>query len=174
MHARILKSLVLTMVALALVGSPAAAQVKWQLGLGPTQPMGDFGDGFNTGFHVMGGANFGLTAKPISFRADAVYNMNKCDGCGDITSNLFTVSGDVEYNFPTPSAHPYLLGGLTWGRASLGGDDAPSGLDAETDVGFNVGGGVHFDLGGTKAFIEARYFDVGDSNFIPLTFGVRF
>lgn len=176
MSVRAFKPLVLTLLALALVTSPAAAQVKWQLGLGPTLPMGDFGDGFKTGFHVMGGANFELTARPISFRTDAMYSMNKCDvgGCGDITSNLFTMSGDIQYNFPTPTTHPYLLGGLTWGRASLGGNDAPSGVDAESDVGFNVGGGAHFNVGGAKAFVEARYFVVGDTDFVPITFGVRF
>ena len=176
MSVRAFKTLFLTLLALVVVTSPAVAQVKWQLRLGPTLPMGDYGDGFGTGFHVMGGANFELTAKPISFRTDLVYNMSKCDvsGCGDITSKLITLSGDVQYNFPTPTNHPYLLGGLTWGHASLGGSDAPSGLDSEKDVGFNVGGGMHFNVGGAKAFVEARYFQVGDADFVPITFGVRF
>lgn len=176
MHVRSLRSLILTVLSLAVVTTPAAAQIKWQLGLGPTLPMGDFGNGVGTGFHVMGGANFELTAKPISFRTDLVYNMFKCDtsGCGDITSKVITLSGDIQYNFPTPTNHPYLLGGVTWGHASLGGSDAPSGLDSEKDVGFNVGGGLHFNVGGAKAFVEARYFVVGDADFVPITFGVRF
>lgn len=176
MTARSLKLFFLTSLCLAVVTSPAAAQIKWQLGLGPTLPMGDFGDSFKSGFHAMAGANFEMTARPISFRTDVVYNMNKCDftACGDVSTNLLALSGDIQYNFPTPSAHPYILGGLTWGRASLGGNDAPSGVDAETDVGFNVGGGVHFPVGGAKAFIEARYFSIGDTDFVPITFGVRF
>ena len=173
------KALVTVVLGLAIVATPASAQIKWQLGLGPTLPMGDFGDSFKLGFHAMGGANFALTEKPISFRADVAYNINKCDiaGCGNISSNLLTLSGNVQYNFPTPSSHPYLTGGLTWGRASLGGSDAPSGIDAESDIGFNVGGGLHFDLGGTTAFLEARYFSIGgnlDADFIPITFCVRF
>lgn len=142
-------------------------------------PVGDFGDSFKLGLNVMAGANFELTAKPISFRTDLMYNINKCDvaGCGNITSKLLTLSGDVQYNFPTARTHPYILGGLTWGRAALGGSDAPSGFDAESAIGFNIGGGLHFDLGGTKAFLEARYFSLGgdvEADFLPITFGVRF
>jgi len=173
------QGLIAVVLGLVLVTTPATAQIKWGLGIGPTIPMGTFADGFKTGFHAVGIANFDLTAKPVSFRADAVYNVNKCDvgGCGNITSNMLTLSGDVVYNFPTPSAHPYLLGGLTWARASLGGSDAPAGIDAQSDIGFNVGGGLHFNMGPTKAFIEARYFGIGgdvDAHFIPISFGIRF
>lgn len=162
-----------------LVAAPAAAQIKWQVGLGVNIPEGTFGDGFKTGLNAMGAANFGLTAKPISFRADLGYNINKCNvsGCGNVSMNLLTLSGDVEYNFPTPRAHPYLIGGATWGRASLGGSDAPSGIDPQSDFGFNLGGGLHWDMGAVPVFVEARYFDIGgnvDARFIPITFGVRF
>ena len=173
---RILRQLLFAGLGLALVVTPARAQIKWQLGLGPTLPQGSFGDGFSTGLHGMAGANLGLTRAPLSARIDAAYHSNKCDagGCGDVSSRLLTVSGDLELNFPTPANHPYLIGGITWGRSTLGGSDAPSGADAETDVGYNIGGGLHFPLGGNKLFIEARYFDVGDLKFVPITFGVRF
>lgn len=168
---RSLKCLIVTGLVLAVAAAPATAQVKWQVGIGPTMPMGDFGEAFNMGFHVMGGANFGLTAKPISFRADAAYHMNKCDvvaACGDVTQNMLTLSGDVVYNFPTPRTHPYLLGGLTWGNASC------SGCQSSSDIGFNLGGGMHFDLGANQIFVEARYFSIDQSDFIPITVGVRF
>ncbi|MEO6067871.1 MAG: outer membrane beta-barrel protein [Gemmatimonadales bacterium] len=179
MNKRITHGLISVALGMALVATPATAQVKFGLGIGPTMPQGTFGDGFKMGFHAVGIANYELTAKPISFRTDLMYNINKCDisGCGNITSNLLTVSGDVEYNFPTPRAHPYLLGGVTWARASVGGSDAPSGIPAQSDIGFNVGGGLHFDLGPTKAFVEARYFAIGgdvDAHFIPISFGIRF
>lgn len=172
----IVKGLVAAGLGLVLVAAPANAQIKWNIGLGATMPQGDFGDAFKMGFHAMGAATFGLTGAPIGIRADAVYNINKCDiaGCGNITSNLLTVSGDAVYSFPGVGVKPYLLGGVTWGRASLGGSDAPSGLDAETDFGFNLGGGVDFGMGGMMAFAEARYFTVGDADFLPITVGVRF
>ena len=179
MNKGIVKGLIALVLGVVLIATPASAQIKWGLGIGPTIPQGTFKDGFKMGFHAVGIANFDLTAKPISFRADAVYNVNKCDftSCGNITSKLLTLSGNVEYNFPTPSAHPYLTGGVTYARASLGGSDAPAGLSAESDIGFNVGGGLHFDLGPTKAFVEARYFAIGgnvDAHFIPISFGIRF
>ena len=175
----VMQGVIAVLLGLVLVTTPATAQVKFGLGIGPTIPQGTFKDGFKIGFHAVAIANFDLTAKPISFRADAVYNVNKCDisGCGNITSNLLTLSGDVAYNFPTARAHPYLLGGVTWARASLGGSDAPPGISAQSDIGFNVGGGLHFDLGPTKAFVEARYFGIGgnvDAHFIPISFGIRF
>ena len=175
----IVKGLIALVLGLVLIATPASAQIKWGLGIGPTIPQGTFGDGFKLGFHAVGIANYDLTAKPISFRADAVYNINKCDACGglSITSNLLTLSGNVEYNFPTTRTHPYLTGGVTWARASIGGSDAPSGISAQSDIGFNAGGGLHFDLGPTKAFVEARYFAIGgnvDAHFIPISFGIRF
>lgn len=179
MHKGIVKGIIALVLGLVLVATPAAAQIKWQVGLGATVPEGSFGDAFKVGLGVMGAANFGLTAKPISFRADLGYNINKCNvsGCGNISSNLLTLSGDVAYNFPTPRTHPYLIGGVTWGRASLGGSDAPAGVSSQSDFGFNVGGGLHWDMGAVPVFVEARYFDIGgnvDARFIPITFGVRF
>ena len=179
MNKGIVKSIVALLLGVVLYATPAAAQIKWQAGVGLAAPMGTFGDAFKTGLSLMGGANFDLTAKPISFRADLGYNINKCNvsGCGNVSSKLLTLSGDVEYNFPTPRAHPYFIGGVTWGRASLGGSDAPAGVDAQSDFGFNIGGGVHWDLGSVPVFVEARYFDIGgnvDARFIPVTIGIRF
>ena len=169
------KALVTVVLGLAIVATPASAQIKWQIGLGPTLPMGDYGDVAKLGFHAMGGANFALTEKPISFRADVAYHMNKCDisGCPDITFNLLTLSGNVQYNFPTPSSHPYLTGGLTWGNASCSGSGC-AGSSSSSDLGFNLGGGIHFPLGSNKLFLEARYFSITDTDFIPITVGVRF
>ena len=174
----IVKGLIALVLGLVLIATPASAQIKWGLGIGPTVPMGTFADGAKLGFHAVGIANFDLTAKPISFRADAVYNVNKCKAAGcSTTSNLVTVSGDVAYNFPTPRVHPYLLGGVTWGHGSCSGSGC-AGASSSNDIGFNVGGGLHWDMGPTKVFIEARYFSLSDSgaktNFIPISFGIRF
>ena len=172
----IVKGLIALVLGLVLIATPASAQIKWGLGIGPTVPMGDFADGAKLGFHAVGIANFDLTAKPISFRADAIYNVNKCKGTGcSATFNLLTLSGDVAYNFPTPRAHPYILGGVTWGHGSCSNC---GGTASTSNIGFNVGGGLHWDMGPTKVFIEARYFSLSDSgvktNFIPISFGIRF
>ena len=173
---RIAKSLIVGALVLAVTvtAAPAAAQIKWQAGLGLTMPQGDFGDASKTGFHIMGAANFPLTNSPIGIRADLGAHRNSADSDFDINTLLITLSGDAVYTFPGAGAAKwYALGGLTWGRASLGGDDAPD-VDAETDFGINLGGGANFALGGTSVFAEARYFTVGDADFIPITFGIRF
>ncbi|HEU4570490.1 MAG TPA: outer membrane beta-barrel protein [Gemmatimonadales bacterium] len=174
----IVKGLVAAGLGLVLVAVPAQAQIGWQVGAGLTMPQGDFGDGFKSGFHAMGAANFALTGAPIGIRADAAYNMNKVDASGvDISSNILTVSGDAKYSFAPGPVSPYLLGGITWARASISGSDAPSGVDAQSDIGFNFGGGINFGLGSLKAFAEARYFTIGgdvDADFIPITVGLRF
>lgn len=179
MFKRVLKSLILAGLGLVLLAAPASAQLKWNIGLGATMPQGDFGDSFKMGFNAMGAATLTLPAAPIGIRADATYNVNKCDitGCGNISSNLLTVSGDAVFSFPGVGAKPYILGGITWARASLGGSDAPAGIDAQSDIGFNVGAGLNFALGGMGVFAEARYFTISgdvDADFIPITVGVRF
>ena len=75
MNKRITQGLISVALGMALVATPATAQVKWQLGLGPTLPMSDFGDSFKLGLNVMAGANLELTAKPISFRVIAAFRM---------------------------------------------------------------------------------------------------
>ena len=62
----ITQGLIAVALGLVLVTTPATAQIKWGLGIGPTVPMGTFADGFKTGFHAVGIANFDMTAKPIS------------------------------------------------------------------------------------------------------------
>jgi outer membrane protein with beta-barrel domain len=171
---RIAKSLIVSALVLGVAAVPASAQIKWQAGLGLTMPNGDFGDAFKMGFHGMGAATFPLTNAPVSIRADLGYHINSADSDFDVSSNILTLSGDAVYTFKgTGAAKWYALGGLTWGRASLGGDDAPD-VDADTDFGINLGGGANFALGGTQVFAEARYFTVGDADFIPITFGIRF
>lgn len=169
----ILKTVALSSLAIVLVAAPAAAQIGWSIGLGPTLPQGDLGDGAKSGFHGMAGATFSLPAAPIKIRADAGYHTMKSEADDEISLNLITVSGDAQWSFMPGPLSPYVIGGVTWGSASLGGDNAPD-VDAENDFGFNVGGGLDFGLASLKLFAEARYFSVGDSDFLPITVGIHF
>jgi len=73
---------------------------------------------------------------------------------------------------------PYVIGGLGFVRTSselevLGVSRSVS----NTDLGLNVGGGIEFKLSGFTTFAEARFVNVfadENSNWIPITFGVRF
>jgi opacity protein-like surface antigen len=137
-------------------------------------PQGDAADASDNGFHGMAAATFTLPAAPIKIRADFGYHtMASSDDALDISSNLITVSGDAQWTIIPGPLSPYLIGGATWGSSSLGGDDAPD-VDSESDFGFNVGGGLDFGLGPLKLFAEARYFSVGDADFLPITVGIHF
>ncbi|HEY3492795.1 MAG TPA: outer membrane beta-barrel protein [Solirubrobacterales bacterium] len=172
-----LKGLVAAAVGIALLAAPAAAQIGWSLGAGLTMPQGDFGDGAESGFHGMAGATFSIPAAPIKIRADFGYHMLPASedlvGDADVSFNMITVSGDAQWTIMPGPLSPYLVGGLTWGSMGVGGDDAPD-VDAETDMGFNIGGGLDFGLAALKLFAEARYFSVGDADFLPITVGLRF
>jgi opacity protein-like surface antigen len=170
-----LKGLVAAALGVALLSAPAAAQVGFSVGAGLTMPQGDLGDGAESGFHGLAAATSTLPAAPIKIRADFGYHTMPADEdlFGDMSFNMMTLSGDAQWSFMPGPLSPYVIGGVTWGSASLGGDDAPD-VDSESDFGFNVGGGLDFGLGALKLFAEARYFSVGDSDFLPITVGIHF
>ena len=83
---------------------------------------------------------------------------------------------------PAMVASPYLIGGLGYYNTKFDLDN----VDSESDFGFNVGIGMKFNLSGFGTFAEIRYHtifsgndddagvDIGNTNFIPLTFGIMF
>lgn len=172
----VLKGSLIVALGAVLFAAPASAQIGWSVGLGMTMPQGDLGDGAVNGFHGLGAATFTLPAAPIKIRGDFMYHTLGADEdvvAGDISFNLITVSGDAQWTIMPGPLSPYVIGGFTWGSASVGGDDAPD-SDSESDIGFNLGGGLDFGLGALKLFAEARYFSVGDSDFLPITVGIHF
>jgi hypothetical protein len=167
--------------ALALVATPAAAQIKWNVGLGLNLPQADLKDpniaDAKSGLAARGGATFGLGMSPISIRAEAGYDMWKIGSTSE-NYNMLSFSGDAVYSFPGVGAKPYILGGVNWNR--LG--SSASGSTSESNVGFNAGAGVNFSLGAVGAYVEARYVKVtitsggvdSDVSNIPIVFGIRF
>jgi opacity protein-like surface antigen len=169
-----LKGFVAAALGVALLAAPAAAQIGWSVGGGITMPQGDLSDGAASGFHGLAAATFSLPAAPIKIRADFAYNtMGSEDDAIDAAFNLMTVSGDAQWTIMPGPLSPYLIGGVTWGSASCGGDDCASD-ESESDFGFNLGGGLDFGLGALNLFAEARYFSVGEADFLPITLGIKF
>jgi opacity protein-like surface antigen len=172
-----LKGIVAAALGVALLAAPAAAQIGWSVGAGMTMPQGDFGDAADNGFHGMAAATFTLPASPIKIRADFGYHTMAASedlvGTADVSWNMMTLSGDAQWTIMPGPLSPYLIGGVTWGSLGVGGDDAPD-VDSESDFGFNLGGGLDFGLGALSLFAEARYFSVGDADFLPLTVGIKF
>lgn len=163
--------------ALAALAAPANAQRRASVGIaaGATVPVGDLGDGWSTGFHVLGTlAISGTAGSPLGFRVDGMYNSLSGKNSGP-DLNMWTVNGNLVYAFPGGmTATPYLIAGGGWYSTKAD----VSGADAASDLGINAGIGARFALSGFSTFAEVRFHNIfSDENsrqIIPLTFGILF
>jgi len=156
----ILKGLVLSSVAVALVAAPAAAQIGWSLGGGVSMPSTD---GAENGWHALGAATFALPALPIGVRADVMYTA--FDG-----ASILGVNADAKWNILPGPLSPYAIGGLSWGSTSIEALD-----ESQSDFGYNFGAGLDFGISKLSFFAEYRWVTLGDGDAIsPLTVGLRF
>ena len=156
----ILKGLVLSTLAIALLAAPAAAQIGWSLGLGISKPSTD---GADNGFHGMGAATFALPALPIGIRADVMYHA--FDGASTIG-----IDGDAKWNIIPGPLSPYAIGGISWGSSSIDGIDG-----SQSDFGWNLGGGLDFGISKLSFFAEVRWLTLGEGDpIMPITLGLRF
>lgn len=154
----------------------ASAANKPEFGgfVGVGLPMGDFGEGVNTGWRIGGLAQFRPAALPVALRAEAGYQGFGGQNNG-LSFNVLDVTGNAIYDFgATRNATTsfYVIGGAGVYNVNRG---------VGTNFGLNGGAGVNFNLSGFKAFAEARYHTVfadggnlDNINIIPLTFGIRF
>ena len=176
------------------VGAQDAAGTRpFDIGLlgGATIPLGDFADGAETGFHVGGFLGFRLSqTSPLKLRAEVAFNrfglksefLDDEDIEVEIDGNasVLAVTGNAVYMAGGEGqARPYLMGGLGMYRLSVSAE--AFGFDfseSETKFGFNAGAGVEFPLSGFTSFVEARFHSVstedGSTNFVPISFGIRF
>ncbi len=149
---------------------------------GLSMPMGDLGDGAESGYTAAGHVFLKpASMKALGFRADVSFDKwgskvsdnVKLQSLGFVANALFDVS-------TSSMVKPYLLGGVgmfnTKAEYNLGSTTGTS--EGNTDMGVQVGGGLRFQLSGFSTFLEAKYVNVfGDPNsmnFLPITFGVRF
>lgn len=175
------KSLSALAVAVALCAAiPLRAQqrqptegTRFGLAVGASLPMGDYGDLDKMGLNVLGVLQFSLAeTTPVHLRIDGIYSSTAHDGTSGSTSILGgNVSALYHFSAPAATARPYILGGLGfYNREAFG--------SSETKLGFGLGGGVLFGLGGFNAFAEARYLSVQTSvfttTFVPLSVGLMF
>ena len=145
---------------------------RFGLGLGATLPMGDYGKADKMGINILGVFETPLANSPLYLRVDGIYSTTSHDGISGSTGILgATASALYHFSAPAAQARPYLLGGL-------GIYNVDPGTGAQTKIGYALGGGVTFDIGGLNAFAEARYASVQTSGssktFVPLTVGLMF
>ena len=171
-----MKRLLVAVAGLTILAAPAVAQdvvrpIRFGVQGGVSMPMGDLGDAADMGFIVGGLADWKPATLPIGIRFNVDYQRwgsKVLDG-----ESLSSISGTAAamYAIPTTGGiSPYVLGGLGMYRSTCSVDDCPS----ETDLGFNVGGGLNFNLGALDTFLELRYHSVDDATFVPIAFGIRF
>jgi opacity protein-like surface antigen len=167
-------------VAVALCAAiPLRAQViqrtegfRFGLGLGATMPMGDYGNLDKMGINILGVFETPLARSPLYLRLDGIYSTTAHKGASGNTS-ILGATASVLYHLSAPQAQarPYILGGLGIYNVDVG----PS---SETKIGYALGGGVTFTIGGLSAFAEARYASIQTSGssitFVPVTVGLMF
>ncbi len=164
---------------LALVPAASQAQDASKLSFGVmgglSLPMGDFGDGFKSGYNITGSLYAPLGDK-LKLRGDVGYESFEPEVSLGNNLNVLSFAGNVMFPLGAAAAEggarPYLIGGA--GLYRFGCD----GCDYETDLGITVGGGFEFQLSGFTTFAEARLVNVFSENestrWIPITFGIRF
>jgi hypothetical protein len=145
---------------------------RFGLGLGATVPMGDYGNLDKMGINILGVFEQPLANSPLYLRVDGIYSSTSHDGASGTTGILGgTVSALYHLSAPRAQARPYVLGGL-------GIYNVDFGTGSQTKIGYALGGGITFNLGGLNAFAEARYVSVKTSSFtttfVPVTVGLMF
>lgn len=180
-----IRSVVLGAVLIATVGAaPAVAQgAKFSLGGGLTLPLGDFGDGASTGWHGLGAVSYTPANLPLGFQVDGMFQrFGFEDAPDDFDGNLQIIQGTANavYYFQVSEetkVRPYLIGGIGLYNSKATGDDVPD-SESQTDFGINGGAGFDFMAGAVGIFVEGRFHNVfsdpDNTNFIPVTVGVRF
>jgi hypothetical protein len=152
--------------------SPATEGFRFGLGLGATMPLGDYGSLDKMGINILGVFETPIGGSPLYLRADGLYSSTGHDGVTGSTAILGgTASALYHFSAPNAQARPYVLGGL-------GIYNVDPGSDAQTKVGFALGGGVTFSLGGLNAFAEARWISIqtspSSSTMVPISVGLMF
>jgi len=170
----------------AIAGAQDARSISFGVMGGLSLPMGNLGDAVESGYNITGNVLMPLSGK-LKLRADLGYDRFEGRGVLNNLTNLnfsvLSVTGNVVFPIGTERAEggirPYLIGGGGLYRTSS--EQSLIGINrtvSSNDLGINVGGGFEFILSGFTTFAEARFVNVfseGDSsNWIPITFGIRF
>jgi len=181
---------------------PLARPITFGVAGGATQPLGDFNDAAKTGFTGMLSVGLQPPAQAFGLRVDGMYHRFgldverfvedelpegvEFDGNANILAGVASVVLTVSN---AAGVRPYLIGGGGLYRLGVDVEVRADGEtlaedESQTDFGLAGGGGIAFPLGGFNAFVEARIHSVfsggdddeesGNTNFIPVVFGITF
>ena len=178
-----IKGAVLGAVLMATAGAPSAlAQgAEFSLGGGVSVPSGNFDDFAKLGWHGTAAVSFVPQTMPVGFQVDGSFSRLSDESPADRQAQLIYGTGNIVYKFQVAEDtkfRPYLIGGGGVYNLDTKGDDVLPGDESVTKFGINAGAGFDFKAGSAGLFVEGRFHNVfteGDNtNFIPITVGVRF
>ena len=151
------------------------------VGGGVSVPTGDFDNAAKLGWHGTAAVRILPQTLPVGFQVDGSFARLSDESSLDIASQLIYGTGDVLYRFQTSEStrfRPYLIGGVGVYNLDPKGNDVPATASSQTKFGLNAGAGFDFNAGAASLFAEGRFHnvftDVSDTQFIPITVGVRF
>lgn len=167
---------------LILLAAPNAARAQgataatFNAFAGLSLATGDFGDRNDAGYSFGAGVGMRQGLSPLAFRAEGVYNEFSQKFAGSKAhATGFTANAIYEFlTGPTSAFVPYAIGGI--GYYTTREPDPFFDVESQSNVGWNLGGGVRFPLSGFSVYAEARYHSVSSSGvqFAPIVFGVSF
>lgn len=154
----------------------AQAQATKGLAVGASVPQGDRARIDNVGFHVLGTVASMPSSGGAGFRADAMFHQfSRKATIQDVSERIAGLVAATVVPTVEAAISPYLIGGFGVYRTWT--DPQPIGARREFNLGFNIGAGARFQLGGRPMFAEARYHQVmadGGPRFLPLSVGMTF
>jgi|EP01012_Entosiphon_sulcatum_P017635 opacity protein-like surface antigen len=169
----------------ALLSAQASSDKPVSFGIsgGLSMPMGDLSDAVNSGFAVAGHVYF----KPASLNAVRLRGDVSYDKWGskstavkaDFRSLGFVGNAIIDVK-SSSSVQPYLIGGAGLFNSKFVIDlgTTTGSTPSSTDFGIQAGAGLTFKLSGFDTFAEAKFVNVfadgGSTNWLPITFGIRF
>jgi hypothetical protein len=162
-----------------------AQGVQFSLAGGLSVPSGEYNTIAKTGWHAGAGLLLGHNALGLQIDADYGHFPLDASGAGgsfDVGQRFMFGTVDVAYRFQTTAEtrfRPYVLGGVgVYNSKGTGSDADLFGASSPTDIGLNVGAGFDYVAGGATLFLEGRFHNIfsdpSNTQFIPLTIGVRF
>jgi len=173
----------LALVALAAAPTLVLAQTKSsvQFGVsgGLSVPTGNLSDGVDAGYQVAG--HMWVWSSPtIGFRGDVSYDNWKTKTGNVNLRSLAAVANIVAHpaSMAKSAVAPYFVGGVGAFNTKAYTSSTSSSSNTKTNLGVQAGAGLEFRLSGFSTFAEAKFVNVfssgNNTNWIPITFGVRF
>ncbi len=162
----------------ALVSAQQTTPVSFGVSGGLSVPTGNLGDAVDGGYNIAG--HIWLqprSIKSVMFRGDVSYDNWKYKRFSANYRNLgVTANAIIHPAVSNSSVVPYLLGGGGFFNSKAYTTSSES--STSTNPGLQVGGGIEFKLSGFSTFAEAKFVnaftDGSNTNWIPITFGIRF